>query len=138
MAGNKPVIDACVAIKWFIPEKNYERAGAILRSHYSMIVPDLFFIEMDAIIIKKIRKKQIEAADSLKIYNEIRNIPFEVVPYPLISKMAFDLSSALPVTQYDACYLAAALEYNEKVYTADMRFVKGMKGTPFERYVEPV
>jgi len=59
-----------------------------------------------------------------------------MIPYSLIGKLAFDLSAALPITQVAACYLAVAIEHDEKVISADMRFVRGMKGTPFEQYVD--
>ena len=132
---NIPVIDACVAIKWFLPENNYRQAGKILSSYNRMIIPDLFLIEFDAIVTKKVRQRLVEQGDALLIIQEVRNIPFDVIPYKMVSKMAFDLSSALPITQYDACYLAAAIEYNEIVVTADIRFLNGMRGTPFESYV---
>ncbi|REL38149.1 PIN domain-containing protein [Rhodohalobacter sp. SW132] len=131
-----PVIDACVAIKWFLPEKDYQKAGEILSSHNRLFAPDLFQVEMDSIITKKVRQKLIETEDAYRIYDEIRKIPIQIIPYSLIGKLAFDLSAALPITQYDACYLASAIEYDEKVISADMRFVRGMKGTPFEHYVD--
>ncbi|MFO7848004.1 MAG: type II toxin-antitoxin system VapC family toxin [Balneolaceae bacterium] len=131
-----PVIDACVAIKWFLPEKKYQEAGEILTGFNRFYAPDLFQIEMDAIITKKVRQKLIEPDDAYTMYEEIRNIPIQTVPYSLIGKLAFDLSVALPITQYDACYLAVAVEYDEQVITADMRFIRGMKGTPFEQYVD--
>lgn len=132
---NIPVIDACVAIKWFLPEENYQKAGEILSSHNRLYAPDLFQVEMDSIITKKVRQRLIETDDAYRIYEEIRNIPIQIIPYSLIGKLAFDLSVALPITQYDACYLAVAIEYDEIVISADMRFVRGMNGTPFEEYV---
>lgn len=51
-----------------------------------MIAPDLFFIEMDAMITKKVRQKLVDREDAYNIYQEVRNIPFEVIPYNLISK----------------------------------------------------
>ena len=131
-----PVIDACVAIKWFLSERGYEKAGALLKTHNKMIAPDLFFIEMDAIVTKKVRQKLVDRDDAYKIYQEIRNIQFEVIPYNLISKIAFDLLSTLSITQYNACYLSAAIEFDQKLYTADKRFFKEMKGTPFEGYIK--
>jgi len=131
-----PVIDACVAIKWFLPEDNYAKAGEILSKHNRLIAPDLFQIELDSIITKKVRQRLIETEDAYRMFDEIRNIPIQVIPYSLIGQLAFDLSAALPITQYDSCYLAVAIEFNQKVVTADMRYVRGMKGTPFEHYVE--
>lgn len=132
---NIPVVDACVGIKWFLPEEGHEKAGAILDHHKLMMAPDLFYIEMDAIITKKVRQKLIEPVDAPVIYKEIRNFPFKIIPYKHLSKMALDLSSALPITQYDACYLSVAIEFNQKVLTADRRFYRAMQGTPFEQYV---
>jgi predicted nucleic acid-binding protein len=131
-----PVIDACVAIKWFLPEEKFEEAGAILSSHNRMIAPDLFFIEFDAIVTKKVRQRLVDQKDAAIMVQEIRNIPFEVIPYSMISRLAFDLSSTLAITQYDACYLSVAIEFNQKVYTADKRFYRGMRETPFENFVE--
>jgi len=130
-----PVIDACVAIKWFLPEESQEKASAIFNRFNRFIAPDLFFIEIDSIITKKIRQKLVEPKDAHKIYDEIRNIPFIIIPYKMISKMAFDLSSTLPITQYDACYLSVAIEHNQKVYTADRKFFNGLRNTPFKNYV---
>lgn len=130
-----PVIDACVAIKWFLPETNYQKAVDILSSHNRLYAPDLFEVEMDSIITKKVRQRLIEPDEAYNIYEEIRNIPIQIISYSLIGKLAFDLSVALPITQYDACYLAVAIEYGEKVISADMRFVRGMTGTPFAKYV---
>jgi predicted nucleic acid-binding protein len=131
-----PVIDACVAIKWFLPEKNYEEAAEILSNHNRLIAPDLFQIELDSIITKKIRQRLIEKEDAYRIYDEIRNLPIQIISYSLISTLAFDLSAALAITQYDACYLAVAIEFDQKVVTADMRFVRGMERTPFEQFIE--
>lgn len=133
-----PIIDACVAIKWFIPENNFEKAGDILKSHNKMIAPDLFLIEFDSIVTKKVRQRLIEPIDAFKMRELIRSLPFEIIQYPVISKVAFELSLNLPITQNDACYLAAAIEFEQSVITADERFFKGMKNTPFERYVKPL
>lgn len=133
---NSPVIDACVAIKWFLPEINYEKAGAILTKYKKMIVPDLFYIEMDAIIVRKVRQKLLSSDDADEIYTEMRNIPSVIVPYKRISKIAFDLSSALFITQYDACYLSVAIEHNQSFYTADKRLARAIKDTPFENYIK--
>jgi len=68
-----PVIDACVAIKWFLPERGHDIAAKILNNYNNMIAPDLFLIEMDAIISKKVRQQLIDLKDAQKIYEETRN-----------------------------------------------------------------
>lgn len=131
-----PVIDASVAIKWFLPEIKHKEAGVLLKNHKNrMLVPDLFFIEFDAIVTKKVRQNLVERPDSSIICDEVRNLPFISVPYELVFSLALNLSTSLPITHYDACYLAVAVEYNEVVVTADKRFYSALRGTPFESYV---
>lgn len=110
----------------------------IMNRYNMMIAPDLFLIELDAIITNKVRQKLVKPEEAIQIFNKIRNIPFEFIPYSLLSKLALDLSIALPITQYNACYLATAIEYNQQLYTADKRFIRGMRQTPFERYISPL
>jgi predicted nucleic acid-binding protein len=133
-----PVIDACVAIKWFLPERGHEFAVEIFNNHNNMIAPDLFFIEIDAIITKKVRQKLVHLEDAKKIYDETRNLPIKIIPYLKISDIAFDLSSGLSITLYDACYLAVGIEFDQKVFTSDKRFFNGMQNTPFGHHLEYV
>jgi len=129
---NTPVIDACVAIKWFVPEKDYQSAAKVLNEFPEFLAPDLFLIEIDAILTKKIRKKELDLSEAEIIYHEVRNLPFKLIEYDQVSKLSFDLSASLPITLYDAIYLSVALVFNEEVITADERFYRGMNGTPFQ------
>lgn len=73
--------------------------------------------------------------DSTAMRRQIRQLPSEVIPYSRIYKLAFNISSALPITQYDACFLSVAIEFNQKVITADKRFFKGMRHTPYHNFI---
>ncbi|NBC25400.1 MAG: hypothetical protein GVY08_00925 [Bacteroidetes bacterium] len=42
---------------------------------------------MDAIITKKVRQRLIEPDDAYRMYEEIRNIPIQTVPYSRIGKL---------------------------------------------------
>ncbi len=132
---NKPVIDACVAIKWFLPEKDHESASKVLNQFPEFLAPGLFLIEIDAILTKKIRKIELEIDEAEILYHEIRKLPFKYIEYTRISKLSFDLSATLPITLYDATYLSVAMLFDEEVITADERFYRGMKGTPFKERV---
>jgi len=131
-----PVIDACVAIKWVLPERGHDIAAKILNNYNNMIAPDLFLIEMDAIISKKVRQQLVDLKDAQKMHDETRNFPIKIIPYSMISEIAFDLSSGLAITLYDACYLAVGIEFDQKVFTSDKRFFNGMKNTPFGHHLE--
>jgi predicted nucleic acid-binding protein len=135
---NIPVIDACVAIKWFLPEQGYEKASGIIQSYPEFLAPELFLIEIDAVITKKVRKREIELSEAYILYDEVRKLPFKLIRYDQTAKLSFELSATLPITTYNATYLSVALQFNEEVYTADRRFYRGVSTTPFRDYVKSI
>lgn len=49
------VVDASVAIKWFIPEIHATAAGRLLEKNLKLLAPDLIFAEIGNILWKKCR-----------------------------------------------------------------------------------
>jgi predicted nucleic acid-binding protein len=130
------VIDASVAIKWFIWEEGTEEAQQLLDELRSFWVPDLFLIEIDAILTKKVRKGELDIADSFQKRRVFRQLPYKLIPFDEIVEFAFRLSTEFPITLYDATYLATAVDHKGTFYTADERLVNGMSNTPFDEYMK--
>jgi predicted nucleic acid-binding protein len=40
------VVDACVAVKWVVPEIYSEAARRLLGRNYELLVPDFFFLKL--------------------------------------------------------------------------------------------
>lgn len=129
------VIDASVAIKWFIWEEGTEEAQQLLDKLSFFWVPGLFLIEVDAILTKKVRKGELEIADAFQKRRMFRQLPYKLIPFGEIAEFAFRLSTEFPITLYDATYLAAAVDHEGIFYTADKRLVNGMSDTPFDEYM---
>ncbi|MGH8512394.1 MAG: type II toxin-antitoxin system VapC family toxin, partial [Gammaproteobacteria bacterium] len=55
------VVDASVAIKWFLPEVHSESANRLLRVDYQLLSPDLIWAEFGNVLWKKWRREEIEA-----------------------------------------------------------------------------
>ncbi|MEX0608437.1 MAG: type II toxin-antitoxin system VapC family toxin [Balneolaceae bacterium] len=129
------MIDACFAIKWFLPEQDSEKARSFLKELDHFVVPDLFLIEVDNILSKKVRQRELEIPEAEEIFRIIRNLPFITISYERLSKEIFFISTRFPVTQYDACYLALAVEYDGRFYTADKRLQNGVQNTAYSEFV---
>jgi predicted nucleic acid-binding protein len=129
------VIDACFAIKWFLPEAGSEKARLFLERLDHFVVPDLFLIEIDNILSKKVRKRELDKAGAEEIFRVLRGLPFITIPYERLCKEAFFISTRIPVTQYDACYLALTVEYDAIFYTAGKRLLRGVKNTAYAEFV---
>lgn len=129
------IIDACIAVKWYLPEIYSERAREVLNKLDHFVVPDLFLIEMDNILTKKIRKKELSLDEAENIFKDLNRLPFISISYKRFREDAFFISSRYSVTQYDACYLALAVNVDGLFYTADQRFLNSIKNTAYSDYV---
>ncbi len=132
------VIDASFAIKWILPEKGSDKALSVLGNLQRFFVPDLFLIESDSIITKKVRKDELDVSEAPALRSKVRKFPYITIPYNDISKFAFELSSTMYISHYDACYLAVAIEQSGVLYTADIRMYNGLQSTPFGDYVKSI
>ena len=123
------VIDACVAVKWFLKESDSDKASLLLEQNSGAIaVPDLFAIEVLAALVRNgnIHKLSIpEMRESTFAFAGIlAGSMLELVPATpgrLLtgSELAFDLGHPLK----DCLYLALAMELRCPLVTADERFV---------------
>jgi len=55
------VVDASVAVKWFLPEPDAEPAVALLRAGHRLIAPDLLWIEVASVLWKVVRRGSLTA-----------------------------------------------------------------------------
>lgn len=130
-----PVVDASFAIKWLLPEKGSDVALSVLDDLQYFVVPDLFIIETDSIVTKKVRRKELEPEDAPILQEKIRQFPYLIIPYNKISDFALELSTSLAISHYDACYLAVSIQFGGTLYTADLRMSNGLSTTPFSENV---
>lgn len=129
------IIDCSVAAKWLFREKDSKQAEKLLQQLPSFKVPDLFVIELDSVITKKVRKRELDSKTAPEIRKKARKLPYDIVKYSEIHRFAFDISISLPVTLYDATYVATAVEKDGILYTADKRLAHGLSNTMFKEYV---
>ena len=130
------IIDASIAAKWIFYEKDSDQTEIFLKKIDRMLVPYLFLIEMSSIISKKVRKRELSISEALEKRKELEDLNFQVFSEKAILKLAFDISISLPITIYDANYLALAIKKEGKLYTSDNRLVNGLSTTVFKDYVE--
>ena len=122
------VIDASIAVKWFIEEADSDTARAILGRHAGEIaVPALFTIEVAAALVRNgnIHKHATDAMrEALLALTEIlageRMAVMHTSPAQLLvaSQIALNLGHPLK----DCIYLALAMQLDCALVTADQRF----------------
>jgi predicted nucleic acid-binding protein len=56
------VVDASVAVKWYLPEPESDAAGRLLDPEHDLIAPDLLFAEVGNALWKRWRRGEIGSA----------------------------------------------------------------------------
>jgi predicted nucleic acid-binding protein len=128
------VIDAGVAIKWYVPEVLEAEAKRVLDPLYSLHVPELFFPEFGNILWKKARVlkvPEITVEEGHNILDLLLQVPLTVHPMAPLLGEAYDLAVGPErATVYDCCYLALASALGCRLVTADRAFYDAMRSNP--------
>jgi predicted nucleic acid-binding protein len=121
------VVDASVAVKWFVPREWTEEAQAVLKSVATskdrrFFVPEVFFAEMLS-ALKRLRDEVGEIHAALKVVSELplRCVPWNEGPRSRTLDMALGSFGA-----YDAIYAALAIERRLPLLTADARLARAL------------
>jgi predicted nucleic acid-binding protein len=117
------VVDASVAVKWFIPEAGEEAAAKLLGGKKRLIAPALIRLEVTGAIIRRYReghlseKKAREGAQAWEAMLQHRVV--RLVPDAELFDDAVHMAFLAKHTLADCLYLAVAKGLGAPVITAD-------------------
>lgn len=123
------VVDASVVAKWYLPERDHERArrlrDAYLDGQHDLLAPALLPFE----VVNALKYSGHYASDRLvDASRSITAYGISLVPYRNLGPVA-EIAHDLDITLYDASYLALADVNETMVYTADQRLIDATDGT---------
>ncbi len=116
------VVDASVAVKWFVREVHAEAAMRILDSNYELIAPDLIWAEFGNVLWKRRRRGEITLVTARAIPLDFKRFPFATIPIVPLVEAALEIADRLRRSVYDSLYLALAEHRECRLVTADRRF----------------
>lgn len=120
------VIDASVALKWFIPEIHEAEAKRFLDPNNLLSAPDLLPSEFGNILWKKTRRGEITHGEAARIVVEMQNAPLSFFPSLNLLPEALRIADATGRTVYDSMYLALAAARRCRLVTADRKLYNGL------------
>lgn len=129
------VVDASVAVKWFVPEIHSEAAARLLDEDFIVSAPDLIGPEVANTVWKKVRRQEITSRDAAEILNAFSAVGVAIYPSRLLLLAAFELAEALDRTVYDSLYLALAVAQNAALITADRKFHTAVMDSPIASHI---
>lgn len=129
------VVDAGVALKWYVPEPFEAEAKRLLDPAFVLHVPEFFFAEFGNIVWKKARllkTPELTVEEGREILELLVEVPIVAYPVGSLLRVAYDLATG-PVrsTVYDCCYLALAIALDCRLITADRPFYDAHRGGPY-------
>lgn len=129
------VVDASVAIKWFLPEIHSDAALRLLAQHHTLQAPDLIFSEFGSVLWKRVRKNQISKNEANASLDGLLTLHLQVQPSQLLIPLALEIACGENRTVYDSLYLAAAMTLQSLLVTADAKFYRTLSKGPFSAHL---
>jgi predicted nucleic acid-binding protein len=113
------IVDASVAVKWFIAEQDHEKALRLRNSELDLIAPELVLAEVGNALWKRFCRKMLSARD-VGALAPLLHRPFHRL-WPLGDLLVDASELAVEVRQpiYDCFYLALAKQSDGPLVTAD-------------------
>lgn len=129
------VVDASVAIQWFVPESQSIQANKIMDLADKLFAPDLIVAEVGNVLWKKHRAGELTADETLMVVSAFKKVPLELHPSSEIVEIAFSLAAATGRTVYDCLYVALATVLSAPLITADRKLYNALHHGKYSQHV---
>ena len=123
------VVDASVAVKWFLPEPLAAAAMGLLDTRYTLAAPGLLLIEVANALWKRYRRRELDAGEARRILGDLTRAPLEIHPSEPLTPAALDIAVRHHISVYDGLYLALAAGHGCQLVTADRRLYEICRAT---------
>ena len=121
------VVDASVAVKWFLREEETAKANLLLKGNDKLVAPEIVYIEVISAITKRYRLGEITKDTVIKKFNLWNEMVEEKIIhlYPVkdLIQLSFLIASNLKYPIYDCIYLALAQSLNVPIISSDKKFL---------------
>ena len=123
------VIDASVAVKWFVEEQYSDLADRLPVSGHELHAPRLMASEVSNALSRKARRGELDRNRAAALSATIPRMIVKWADDERICPHAVHLSLALDLPFYDCVYLALAQQTGGFLVTADIRFLNAVART---------
>ena len=125
---NRFVVDASIAVKWYLPEQHSDCAARLCRSDAGLEAPDLLYSEIGNALWKRVRRRELTRDQAEEIITALSLMPIEIYPSRLLAAAALQIACATNLTVYDSLYIATAMLTGSRLVTADRRVYETARG----------
>ena len=124
------VVDASVAVKWFLEEAHTPEALGLLSNTNQLHAPDFLLVEVASVVCQRIQRGQLLPEPGQQVLPALRLLPIQIAPTTDLLDSAVAIAMSTATSLYDSLYLALAALVEARMVTADRRlFLKLLRGS---------
>lgn len=127
------VLDASVAVKWFLPAISETLTDEALtwlaryaKKEVNFLVPDLFWVECASVAWKAIRRGRLTKVSADAALTALTQYDFPTIPAVNMLRKAFEIATKYERTVHDGIYVALAVQSNSQLITADEKLADSL------------
>jgi predicted nucleic acid-binding protein len=115
------VIDASVAVLWYLPQDRTAAAAAVLSLGNELIGPLLLQLEVAAVLLRAVRQGDIDVEIARRGVFDVLPATVRMADEPGLAEAAYTLAFQHGGSFYDAVYIALARRLGADLVTDDVR-----------------
>lgn len=116
------VVDATVAVKWFLPETHSEHAHRWLQPDLRLTAPEVLIDQVGLVLCRRNRQGILDAETSQRVIRNLTRLPIDWVSDADLAPAALEVSATTTRAYAESLYLALAIRSETQVVTADQRW----------------
>lgn len=129
------VVDAGVALKWFLPETHTAAAVRLLDDSMQLSAPDLIISEIGHALGRKVRENEISDTDADEILEAFDSVPLELCPSAQLLPAAIAMAAGIERSVFDTLYLSLAVAHDSILVTADRNLYSAVSNSEFREHI---
>jgi predicted nucleic acid-binding protein len=129
------IVDASVAVKWFVAETDSLVADELSASNHRLFAPRLILTEVANTFVRKAMAGLMSAAEAGVYLRSLPHYLDGILPVEELIESALESACAIRHPIYDLIYLEAARRRDAQLLTADRRFIAKIAGSDLARHV---
>ena len=129
------VVDASVVFPLFVQEEHSERCARVTAAAETLFAPALLWPELMNVLWKHAQRGLITREHALACAASMRRAAILTIPTRPLALPALELATNLGISAYDATYLAAAIQNQFMLLTADRRLARAVASSAYKDLV---
>jgi predicted nucleic acid-binding protein len=129
------VIDASVAVKWFVSEEASDKADEVSASDHTLLAPRLIMTEVADALARKAMQKLITPLEAAEYVRTLPQFFTGLIDVEDLIEPALQNACSYMHPIYDFVYLEAARRRNTRMLTADQKFLARVEDTNLAKFV---